>query len=146
MKILMTLLVLAGVAVLWLARDNRDLTQSLTDATQTVSQQKKDLQTASATLTAMQANARRNEGAQVLLRQQRDAAEALATRRHQTITRLLHENDALRQWYHSPLPDDIVRLHRRPAFATPDDYLRWLSEGQQLPDTGKPTDHQRGTE
>lgn len=146
MKVLITLLVLAVGAVLWLARDNRDLTQSLSDATQTVIQQKKDLQTANATLTDMQANARRNEGAQVLLRQQRDAAEALATRRNQTITRLLNENEALRHWYQSPLPGDIVRLHRRPAFATPDDYLRWMSESQQLPDTGKPTDHQRGIE
>jgi len=146
MKILITLLVLAVVAVLYMAWDNRDLTQSLSAATQTIGRQEKALKDANSTLTAMQANARRNEGAQVLLRQQRDAAEALATRRNQTITRLLNENDALRQWYQSPLPDDIVRLHRRPAFATPDDYLRWLSEGQQLPDAGERPDHSRGTE
>lgn len=141
MKTLIALLVLAVVAVWWVARDNRSLTLSLSKAMQTISQQKSDLQAAQGALTAMQANARRNEGAQVLLRQQRDAAETLATRRSQTMTRLLNENEDLRRWYQSPLPDAIARLHQRPAFTTPDDYLRWLSESQQLPDTGQPTDH-----
>lgn len=144
MKMLITLLVLAVVAVWWVKRENSELTRSLSDAIETIGKQKKALQASQKALTELEARTRSNERAQVLLREQRDTAEALATRRHQTITRLLNENENLRRWYVSPLPDDVIRLHRRPGFATPDDYLRWLSEGQQLPDTGKPTDHQRG--
>lgn len=141
MKTLITLLVLAVVAVWWIGRENRELTRSLYDATKTIGQQKKDLQATQGALATLQANARSNERAQVLLREQRDTAEALANRRHQTITRLINENENLRRWYFSPLPDDVIRLHRRPAFTNPDDYLRWLSENQQLPDTGKRADH-----
>lgn len=144
MKTLITLLVLAVVAVWWIGRENRELTHSLSDATETIGKQKKALQASQRSLTELRDRARSDERAHVLLREQRDTAEALVNRRNQTITRLLNENEALRRWYVSPLPDDVIRLHRRPRFATPDDYLRWLSEGQQLPDTGKPTDHQRG--
>lgn len=144
MKTLITLLVLAVVAVWWIGRENRELTRSLSDATETIGKQKKALQASQRSLAELRDRARSDERAQVLLREQRDTAEALANRRNQTITRLLNENEALRRWYVSPLPDDVIRLHSRPGFATPDDYLRWLSEGQQLPDTGKPTDHQRG--
>lgn len=144
MKTLITLLVLAVVAVWWIKRENSELTRSLSDAIETIGKQKKALQASQRSLTELRDRARSDERAHVLLREQRDTAEALANRRNQTITRLLNENEALRRWYVSPLPDDVIRLHRRPGFATPDDYLRWLSEGQQLPDTGKPTDHQRG--
>lgn len=144
MKMLIALLVLAVVAVWWVKRENSELTRSLSDAIETIGKQKRALQASQRSLTELRDRARSNEREQVLLREQRDAAEALANRRHQTITRLLNENENLRRWYQFPLPDDVIRLHHRPGFATPDDYLRWMSEGQQLPDTGKPTDHQRG--
>ncbi|MCH4263852.1 MAG: Rz-like lysis system protein LysB [Serratia liquefaciens] len=141
MKTLIILLVLAVVATWWIGRENRELTRSLSDATETVGKQKKALQASQRSLTELRDRARSDERAHVLLREQRDTAEALANRRNQTITRLLNENEALRRWYVFPLPDDVIRLHRRPAFTNPDDYLRWLSENQQLPDTGKRADH-----
>ncbi len=57
------------------------------------------------------------------------------------IQRLLNENQEIRDWYGARLPDGIVRMHQRPAFASAADYLRWLSGGNQLPDTGKLTGH-----
>lgn len=57
------------------------------------------------------------------------------------IQRLLNENQEIRDWYGARLPDGIVRMHTRPAFASAADYLRWLSGGNQLPDTGKLTGH-----
>lgn len=54
------------------------------------------------------------------------------------IQRLLNENKVLHDWFARALPDDVIRLQQRPAFATPRDYLRWLSRRQQLPDPGKP--------
>jgi LysB family phage lysis regulatory protein len=57
------------------------------------------------------------------------------------IQRLLNENQEIRDWYGARLPDGIVRMHTRPAFASAADYLRWLSGGDELPDTGKRTGH-----
>lgn len=96
-----------------------------------------------AAIAALQDIALRNEREQVMLRQRIAASDQLATRRNHTITRLLNENEALRRWYQSALPDDVIRLHSRPDFATPDDYLRWLSEGQQLPAARQQPEDQR---
>ncbi|PKB86805.1 transcriptional regulator [Ewingella americana] len=113
----------------------------LAEANESISQLKRDLKTSDQALDELKTSAARNELAQVVLRGQISAAHQLATRRNQTITRLLNENETLRRWYQSALPDDVARLHARPEFATPDGYLRWLSEGQQLPDTGQPTEN-----
>ncbi|MGP1332778.1 Rz-like lysis system protein LysB [Serratia sp. CY36935] len=96
-----------------------------------------------AAIAALQDSTLRNEREQVMLRQRIAASDQLVTRRNHTITRLLNENEALRRWYQSALPDDVIRLHSRPDFATPDDYLRWLSEGQQLPAARQHPEDQR---
>jgi len=141
MKTLIILLIVAVVGLLWLKRENRELGQALSDATQTITTQKNNLATLQNQLNVVRDNADRSERAQVALRQQLSHAQQLATGKDQKITRLLNENKALRDWYQSALPDDIARLHTRPAFDTPDAYLRWLSEGDELPDTGKPAEN-----
>ncbi|KKI45053.1 Rz-like lysis system protein LysB [Hafnia alvei] len=141
MKTLIILLIVAVVGLLWLKRENRELGQALSDATQTITTQKNNLATLNNQLNVVRDNADRSERAQVVLRQQLSHAQQLATGKDQKITRLLNENKALRDWYQSALPDDIARLHTRPAFDTPDAYLRWLSEGDELPDTGKPAEN-----
>ncbi len=146
MKTLIILLVVAVVGLLWLKRENRELGQALSDATQTITTQKNNLSTLNNQLNMVRDNANRSERAQVELRQQLSHAQQLANGKDQKITRLLNENKTLRDWYQSALPDDIARLHTRPAFDTPDAYLRWLSEGGELPDTGNPTENQRRSE
>lgn len=141
MKTLIILLVVAVVGLLWLKRENRELGQALSDASQTITTQKNNLATLNNQLNVVRDNADRSERAQVVLRQQLAHAQQLATGKDQKITRLLNENKALRDWYQSALPDGIARLHTRPAFDTPDAYLRWLSEGDELPDTGKPAEN-----
>lgn len=141
MKTLIILLIVAVVGLWWLTRENRELGQALSDATQTITTQKNNLSTLSNQLKVVRDNANRSERAQVELRQQLSHAQQLANGKDQKITRLLNENKALRDWYQSALPDDIARLHTRPAFDTPDAYLRWLSEGGKLPDTEKPTEN-----
>lgn len=141
MKTLIILLIVAVVGLWWLKRENRELGQALSDATQTIGMQKNDLATLNNQLNVVRDNANRSERAQVALRQKLSHAQKLATGKDQKITRLLNENKALRDWYQSALPDDIARLHTRPAFDTPDAYLRWLSEGDELPDTGRPTEN-----
>lgn len=109
----------------------------------TLSQQKDTLLAQSAAIGMLQSNARRNEQAQLELRHKLSQAGQLAASRDNTITRLLNENADLRRWYGTALPDDIKRLHRRPAFDGPDAYLRWLSESNELPDTGQQSANQR---
>lgn len=75
------------------------------------------------------------------LRTQLSQAGQLARDREYHIQRLLNENQEMRDWYSTRLPDGIGRLHQRPAFASAADYLHWLSGGNELPDTGKLTGH-----
>lgn len=75
------------------------------------------------------------------LRTQLARAGQQARDREVHIQRLLDENQEMRDWYGARLPDGISRMHARPAFASAADYLRWLSGGNQLPDTGKLTGH-----
>lgn len=75
------------------------------------------------------------------LRTQLSRADTQARVREYTIQRLLNENQEMRDWYSARLPDGIGRMHQRPAFASAADYLRWLSGGDELPDTGKHTGH-----
>ncbi|MDU5488366.1 MAG: Rz-like lysis system protein LysB [Serratia liquefaciens] len=143
MKTLVAFLVLALVVAGWVKWDNLRLTRALSKSTRTVSQQKNELSAVYQALSELQTTARRNEREQVILRQRIAIADQLATRRNNTITRLLNENEALRRWYQSDLPDDVIRLHTRPDFATSDDYLRWLSESQQLSAARQQPENQR---
>ena len=136
------ILLLASLLLLALALTGlQSVRNRLAAANESISQLKRDLKDSGQALDELKASAKRNERAQVVLRGQIVAAHALATRRNQTIMRLLNENETLRNWYQSALPDDVARLHARPEFATPDGYLRWLSESQQLPDTGQPAEN-----
>ncbi|MFP9470049.1 Rz-like lysis system protein LysB [Pectobacterium brasiliense] len=116
---------------------------SLSQQAITLSQQKDALLSQSATIGTLQDNARRNEQAQAELRTKLSQAGQLAAGRERTLTRLLNENADLRRWYSANLPDDVKRLHRRPTFDSPDAYLRWLSESNELPDTGQSPGNER---
>ena len=71
------------------------------------------------------------------LRESLGAAGQQARDREYEIQRLLNENQELRDWSAAALPVDVIRLQQRPAFATAGDYLRWLSNRQQLPNPGQ---------
>ncbi|QRN39339.1 Rz-like lysis system protein LysB [Pectobacterium carotovorum] len=109
----------------------------------TLSQQKDTLLAQSAAIGTLQDNTQRNEQAQAELRTKLSQAAQLAAGRERTLTRLLNENADLRRWYSTNLPDDLKRLHTRPAFDNPDAYLRWLSESNELSDTGQPPGDER---
>ena len=81
--------------------------------------------------------ARRNESAQVALREQLAKASEEASRREQSITRLLNENEAFRRWYNAALPDVVRRLHIRTACASAGDCGQRMPESEPLPDAGK---------
>ncbi len=56
-----------------------------------------------------------------------------ALNRELTIQRETDANPTLRGWSAAALPDDVIRLHSRPAFASARGYLDWLSTRDKLP-------------
>ncbi|CNI01000.1 putative regulatory protein [Yersinia aldovae] len=88
-------------------------------------------------ITRLQDEARQQADNERALRQSLSHASSLSLSREQRIQRLLNENKALRDWFAAALPADVIRLHQRPAFANPNDYLRWLPDSDQLPTTGQ---------
>ncbi|HHL2728577.1 TPA: Rz-like lysis system protein LysB [Yersinia enterocolitica] len=88
-------------------------------------------------ITRLQDEARLQADNERALRQSLSHASTLSLSREQKIQRLLNENKVLRDWFTTALPADVIRLHQRPAFASPNDYLRWLSDSDQLPATGQ---------
>ncbi|HFK5711572.1 TPA: Rz-like lysis system protein LysB [Enterobacter roggenkampii] len=132
---------LALAAVLWLRHENGNLRRSFERANKVATEQKNVIGMLKNQLSVSQGIARRNETAQVNLRDELTAAGAMAVRREETITRLMNENEELRRWYGDKLPDVVRRLHTRAACASAGHCLQRLPEGELLPDAGKRPGH-----
>jgi len=137
MKVLIILLAGLLGGVLWLRHDNATLSRSFEKANRVASEQKITIGMLKNQLAVSQRLARTNETAQVRLSDEMNAAGELATRREQTITRLLNENEDLRRWYRADLPDAVRRLHTRTACASAGHCLQRLPDSEPLPDAGK---------
>ncbi|EKN3564452.1 LysB family phage lysis regulatory protein [Yersinia enterocolitica] len=92
-------------------------------------------------LIALALTANANNQAQAHLRQQVASADQLLAQRNSQIKRLYRENETLRRWADTPLPDDIIRLRQRPAFTGAADYRQWLSESHALSISSSGTAH-----
>lgn len=135
--LLASLLALAGL--FWLRHENNNLSRSLEKANRIAGEQKTTITMLKNQLNVAAEQSQRKELAQVDMRDKLTAANLLAFRREQTITRLLNENDAFRRWYRADLPDAVRRLHQRAACtnAAAGDCVQRLPEGQPLPDAGQ---------
>lgn len=141
MKVLIILLAGLLGGVLWLRHDNANLSRSFEKANRVATEQKTTIGMLKNQLAVSQRIARTNEAGQVRLADELTAAGELATRREQTITRLLNENEELRRWYRADLPDAVRRLHTRAACASAGHCLQRLPESEPLPDAGKRPAH-----
>lgn len=140
------ILVVAALFIVLLFVTKRQLSDAeklISEQSETLVKQSLELLVRDGVIDALQSSAIRNEQAQAELRTKLSQAGQLAASRDKKITRLLNENADLRRWYGAALPDDFKRLHTRPAFDSPNDYLRWLSESNELPDTGQQPADQR---
>lgn len=109
-------------------------TYRLSEARQVViDQQAADSASKNGQLIALALTANANNQAQAQLRQQVASADQLLAQRNSQLKRLYRENETLRRWADTPLPDDIIRLRRRPALTGAADYRQWLSESHTLP-------------
>lgn len=134
MRIAMMLIVVLLVALGWYA--NR-LSHDIDGANRIIGTLSAGIESRDNAITRLQDEARQQAENELALRQSLSHASTLSLSREQRIQRLLNENKVLRDWFATALPDDVIRLHQRPAFARPNDYLRWLSDGEQLPATGQ---------
>ncbi|MBL5863500.1 LysB family phage lysis regulatory protein [Serratia fonticola] len=133
----LTLLAIIG----WLKWQVVSLGKSLADAQQQNSTLTAAVNSRDKVITALQREVGQQAKAEKQMRNTLAGAQRLALRREQQLQRSLNENQALRGWFSRALPADVIRLHQRPAFTGTGDYLRWLSDGQPLPDPGQPADH-----
>lgn len=112
-------------------------TYRLSEARQAViDQQTAETASKNGQLIALALTANANNQAQAQLRQQVANADQLLAQRSSQLKRLYRENETLRHWADTPLPDDIIRLRRRPALTGAADYRQWLSDSHALPVSG----------
>ncbi len=81
--------------------------------------------------------ARAGQKREAALRLLQGRAGTAALNRELNIQRETDANPTLRDWSAAALPADVIRLHTRPAFSNPRDYLDWLSSRDKLPAAGK---------
>lgn len=89
------------------------------------------------TISRFSAENQQSQKREAALRLMQGRASAAALTREAHIQRETDANPILREWSAAALPDDVVRLHARPAFASARDYLDWLSARDKLPGAGK---------
>ncbi|HDR2703973.1 TPA: LysB family phage lysis regulatory protein [Enterobacter roggenkampii] len=85
----------------------------------------------------LDADARASQKREAELRLMQGRASTAALNREMNIQRETDANPILRDWSAAVLPDDVIRLHARPAFASARDYLDWVSARDKLPGAGK---------
>jgi LysB family phage lysis regulatory protein len=85
----------------------------------------------------LDADARASQKREAELRLMQGRASTAALNREMTIQRKTDANPILRDWSAAALPDDVIRLHARPAFSSARDYLDWVSARDKLPGAGK---------
>ncbi|WP_145562781.1 Rz-like lysis system protein LysB [Yersinia canariae] len=109
-------------------------TYRLADARQVViDKQAAETASKNGQLIALALTANANNQALAQLRQQVASADQLLAQRNSQLKRLYRENETLRRWADTALPDDIIRLRQRPAITGAANYRQWLSESHTLP-------------
>ncbi|WP_205956995.1 MULTISPECIES: Rz-like lysis system protein LysB [Pantoea] len=127
--ILLILLVFAGVQTYRLssAHGRIDVQQT------TIAGQGKKLSQKNSQLMAVNILAQSSNLAQTQLYAATEKNNALLRQRQRQTEDLKRENDALRRWSDTPLPDAAVRLRQRPAITGGESYRQWLSQNNPLP-------------
>lgn len=53
------------------------------------------------------------------------------------LRKLEQDNEAIRQWAGTRLPEPVMRMHQRPAISGAAGYRKWLSSRDTMPTTGQ---------
>jgi len=133
MTLLLLLMGMLGGAALYMAHlHSEQIALQRTNAQLTTGMIQRD-----EVITQLQGEIARQAEAERTLRQSLLSARDLTMKQQLNDQRIIRSNEALQRWSDAALPDGIIRLQQHPAFATPKDYLAWLSDRQQLFDPGQ---------
>jgi len=90
---------------------------------------------------ALWKNASRLDAQRRALARQRAELERAASDRLSTIQELQRDNEDLRRWAGTRLPDAVIRLRRRPAVTGAADYRQALRDAEPVHAAGQQPDH-----
>ena len=121
LRVLAVALVVLAIAAGW--SYVKALRAELVDAQNTARTAQETVGRRDATIADMQKKEREHTTALAQLEAKRDRIAASLAQTETDFEALKHENEALRAWADSPLPDDVVRLYSRPAITEADDWL-----------------------
>lgn len=116
--------------------DNKLLNTQLTEANGKLKAQQ-------AVITELETMAKQHAQAQQTLLSRLSTTKHLLTKHEQTIRILEQENETLKIWSNTRLPDPVIRLRQRPAITGSEAYQNWLSERDALPIAGSKPANQR---
>lgn len=121
LRVLAVALVVLAIAAGWFyVKASR---AELVDAQNTARTAQETVGWRDATIADMQKKEREHTTALAQLEAKRAGIAASLAQTEADFEALKHENEALRAWADSPLPDDVVRLYSRPAITGADDWL-----------------------
>lgn len=138
MRLTIGLLLIALLALSGVSWYSHRLAAELQSAQQIIGTLSAGIESRDAAISRLQSESAAREKSELALRVSLGEAGTAARVREMKIQRLISENETLRHWINTALPDAVIRLQQRPAFASASDYLRWLSEGNKLPVSGQP--------
>ena len=121
LRVLAVALVVLAIATGW--SYVKALRAELVDAQNTARTAQETVDRLDATIADMQNKEREHTTALAQLEAKRERIAASLAQTETDFEALKHENEALRAWADSPLPDDVVRLYSRPAITGADDWL-----------------------
>ncbi|MCX8962709.1 LysB family phage lysis regulatory protein [Erwinia psidii] len=109
----------------------------LTDAQRVIGTLSAGIASRDRAISRLNDEAKAGQQREAALRLLQGRASTAALNRELTLQRETDANPTLRAWSAAALPADVIRLHARPAFSNPRDYLDWLSSRDKLPAAGK---------
>ena len=121
LRVLAVALVVLAIAAGWFYV--KALRAELADAQNTARTAQETVGRRDATIADMQKKEREHTTALAQLEAKRGRIAASLAQTETDFEALKHENEALRAWADSSLPDDVVRLYSRPAITGADDWL-----------------------
>ncbi|WP_241574755.1 Rz-like lysis system protein LysB [Rosenbergiella nectarea] len=132
-RIVISLVIIIGLLVGGLSWRLHEAHNTIDRQQQTLQNNKEKIADKNSQLIALSILTETNSQAQTELYATAEKNSALLRERLHTIEALTRENETLRNWAATKLPDDVIRLQQRPTFSRGEDYRQWLSENHSLP-------------
>ncbi|TFW71520.1 hypothetical protein C3Y98_05330 [Methylotenera oryzisoli] len=133
--IIVSLIITSVAAVGILAYKNKSLTGDNNLLTVERNAAKAQVNAQQEIITQITTREKENQAAHSNLIAQLSTTKNLLTKHEQTIRTLEQENEQIKTWSNTRLPDPVISLRQHPTFTGSQDYRNWLSERDALPIT-----------